>query len=147
MRRLCLAEGMSIEAIARRLGVARNTVRAALRSESAPNTSERHAARRSTCSRRRYVGCWRSRPTCRRRSLPSGSGGPAGSRCCVSEWPSCGRPTRCRKRSGALSTKRESCVNGTCGSRLTRSRSTTARQRCCRCSSGCRATSAGYSGR
>jgi transposase len=37
IRRLHLAEGMGVKAIVRRLGVARNTVRAALRSEAAPH--------------------------------------------------------------------------------------------------------------
>ncbi len=37
IRRLHLAEGMGVKAIARRLGVARNTVRAALRSDSPPH--------------------------------------------------------------------------------------------------------------
>ena len=36
MRRLHLAEGMGVKAIARRLGVARNTVRSALRGDIAP---------------------------------------------------------------------------------------------------------------
>ena len=36
IRRLHRAEGMAVKAIARRLGVARNTVRAALRAEAAP---------------------------------------------------------------------------------------------------------------
>jgi len=36
IRRLYLAEGMGVKAIARRLGVARNTVRSAVRSEGAP---------------------------------------------------------------------------------------------------------------
>ena len=43
IRRLHLAEGMGVKAIVRRLGVARNTVRAALRSEVAPKY-EREAA-------------------------------------------------------------------------------------------------------
>jgi hypothetical protein len=47
---------------------------------------------------------------------------------------------------GRTEYRRASCASGTCGSPPTTSRSATARPPCCRCSSGCRATRAGFSG-
>ena len=68
IRRLHLAEGLSIKEIARQLGVARNTVRSAVRSD-APPVFERKPRPSAVDA----VGagdprsCWRSSRGCRRR--------------------------------------------------------------------------------
>lgn len=57
IRRLHRAEGVGIRGIARRLGVARNTVRAALRSESPPSYERAPRGSAWMGSRPRFVGC------------------------------------------------------------------------------------------
>ena len=57
IRRLHRAEGMAVKAIVRHLGVARNTVRAALRAEVAPKYEREGPARRWTPSSRPSAGC------------------------------------------------------------------------------------------
>ncbi len=54
IRRLHRAEGMAVKAIARRLGVARNTVRAALRSDDAPRYEREGPGSAVDASRRDY---------------------------------------------------------------------------------------------
>lgn len=59
IRRLHRAEGMGVKTIVRRLGVARNTVRAALRSDDVPMYSRKEPGSAVDASSRRSGGCWR----------------------------------------------------------------------------------------
>lgn len=56
IRRLHLSEGLGIKGIAKRLGLARNTVRAALRAEEPPAYRRPRDHRSSTPSRGRLCG-------------------------------------------------------------------------------------------
>jgi transposase len=65
IRRLHRAEGLSIKEIVRLTGVSRNTVRAAVRSDSPPVFHRQPALRRWIGSRGRSGGCCRSIRGCR----------------------------------------------------------------------------------
>ena len=67
IRRLHRAEGMGIKAIARRLGVARNTVRTALRSEGPPRYERAATGSAVDAVEPAIRGLLASPPGCRRR--------------------------------------------------------------------------------
>jgi len=59
IRRLHRAEGMGVNAIVRKLGVARNTVRAALRSDEAPRYTREGPGSAVDAFEPAIRGCWR----------------------------------------------------------------------------------------
>ena len=65
IRRLHRAEGVPIKEIARRLGVARNTVRAALRSDGPPRYERAPRGSVADVYERRCGRCWWSGRLCR----------------------------------------------------------------------------------
>ena len=67
IRRLHRSEGVPIKEIARRLGVARNTVRAALAADEPPKYVRAAKGRLWMCSSRRSGRCWPSIRQCLRR--------------------------------------------------------------------------------
>ena len=68
IRRLHFAEELGIKTIARRLGIARNTVRAAVRSPEPPRYERQGPGSRvDAVESRRSGSCWASSRTCRQR--------------------------------------------------------------------------------
>ena len=67
IRRLYFAERLGIKTIARQLGVARNTVRTAVRGSAPPDYNENPKARWWMPSRTRSVSCSGTARPCRRR--------------------------------------------------------------------------------
>jgi transposase len=91
IRRLRRAERMPISQIARVLGILRNTVRAALASDSPPKYQRRPAGSITDAVEPRIRELLRAYPTMPATASPSGSGGTARSGCCAAGSPSCAR--------------------------------------------------------
>jgi hypothetical protein len=104
IRRLQMAEGMGVKAIVRKLGVVRNTVRAAVRSDEAPKYVREgpgSAVDAFEPAIRRLLAVTPDMPAT---VVAERIGWTRGSRCCATRWPSCVPPIRCPMRSEVVPT-------------------------------------------
>ena len=140
IRRLHRAEGVPIKEIARLMGLARNTVRTAVRADEPP--SYKRKARGSGVdvhepAIRRLLADFPRMPATVIAERIGWTGGRTVFRARVAELV---RSTCRLTPASAPTTAPVNWPSGTCGSPSHGSLSTMARKRCCRSSSGCRAT-------